>query len=312
MNTAGSQAAIPVPMDGKLRDVQVNYIKRYTEDEAGDTFAQCFDPNAVNTTDNYAFTVAAADFLYADITFSYTEDQIRQLIEDQNSFIAYDMLAQYDAISRKMNQAIINYILANFGNYSDGTNSGSTPLALGLMGASNNILGANYVGETKLKAELIRMRQAGTKALAVGMGTEQGIFTYTDVRKVGTANLTGIDLASPLSFALFADDQFALSAGDPDYFATIEPGAIQLLSQIQYPAGTVYNKVHEGIYIKDTVVDPYTMVTYDRYMEYDPRCGLYKGKLSSFFKPQAMFPDNFKATDYLNGVNYITQWDAKP
>jgi hypothetical protein len=210
--------------DGKIKDVQVMRQKRATTSEVSQGIPDCMD-GPFGEADNYAQTYRIDDSVYMD--FQVEDFKVRELCESQVSWFAKDVSNRLDALFSQMDNIAITDAITQFGNYGNGVNSGTSPIALDMVQplAAGGMNGANYQGEVIMRNALSDARVAGTP-IVIGVGE---LRDYVGIRQYSTSNALGIDLSRGGSFAYFEDPAVGTIIGNANHFIALEAGAYQFV-----------------------------------------------------------------------------------
>jgi hypothetical protein len=299
-----SVEAVPIDRkDGKIKQVQVMAQKRATVDEVSENVPDCLE-GPYNVSDNFEQIYEIDDSVYTD--FEVDDYMVRELCENQSSWMAKEVSNRMDSLFTKMNQKVVNDIITKFGNYANGVNSGVSPLALDMVQplAAGGMNGANYQGEVIMRNTLSDARVAGTP-MAIGVGE---LRDYVGIRNYSSSNALGIDLSRGGSFAYFEDPYVGTALANVNQFIALEAGAYQFVP-VNFYVGDMHVK-NEETYVQDTIVDPITGYVYDFEMIYDLRCKKWQCRISSRFAKIELYKDGYKATDPLFGVNGIFKFNS--
>jgi hypothetical protein len=288
--------------DGKIKEVQVMRQKRATTSEVSQGIPDCMT-GPFNESDNYAEVYKIDDSVYMD--FQIEDYKVRELCESQLSWLTKDISNRMDALFSQMNTIALTDVATKFGNYGNGVNSGTNPIALDMVQplAAGGMNGANYQGEVIMRNALSDARVVGTP-LVIGVGE---LRDYVGIRQYATSNALGIDLSRGGSFAYFEDSAVATILANANRFIALEAGAYQWIP-VNFYVGE-YIKQTET-FQNSTIVDPITGYTYDMKMVYDLECDIWKCRLSSRFTKVALYENGYKAGDPLAGVNGIFQFNS--
>ena len=126
-NMAGVITNVPVPQDGQLRPVQIMYGQRGSVSTVITEETPCVDWDGSTTPNNYSETITPDQFYFVSQQLQFNVDQMRELCEMPDSFMARNINGYLDSLGQAVNAQCISSLAAAFGNYSSGTNSGTTP-----------------------------------------------------------------------------------------------------------------------------------------------------------------------------------------
>jgi hypothetical protein len=302
--STGQIKVVPIDLGtGQIRTAQVMYQKRTPEDQVTTTINDCIT-GPYQESDNFAFTVNITD--QVNLEFQYDDTKIRELCESRESWVAKDMMGKMDALYRVINRRAATVATANFGNYSDGTNSGTSPISLGLIQplAAGGMNGANYQGESIMLNALSDARIVG-KPMAFGTGA---LREYSDMRAIGNNNALGMDLSTDQNFIFLSDPIVSDVIGNVDEFLVMEAGSMQFIPVPQFVGQ--YQKISE-FRGNATITDPRFGVSFDlNYFQPEGCPNQWKMRLSLNYALPVMYNDAYAPTDYLFGVNGIFKFDA--
>lgn len=307
-NRAGVRMQVPVPQDGKLQPVQIMFGQRGLASDIVTTETPCVDWSGATQPNNFAETITPDQFYFAESLTTYDVDQMRELCEADSSWMARQINAQLDALAQVINTQSINSLAAAFGNYSSGTNSGTSPASLALIGTiATNVESPQPVKWTRgFTAETMRLRYAG-QPIVIGFGD---LNTYMGSINGGGINMGGVNISAAGNVAYYADNAVETTLAAANYFISMQPGAAQLVTQNRFVGD--YLKNAGDFFQFGTIFDPVTNLTYDLYVYFDPNCQQYKVQISLHYLPYPLFADSsvWQVGDPLYGNTFIHQWNA--
>jgi hypothetical protein len=307
-NRAGVRMDVPVPQDGQLRPVQIMYGQRGSISTVNTEETPCVDWSGASTPNNYAEYITPDMFYFVEQKLQFNVDQMRELCEMPDSFMARNINGYLDSLGQAVNAQCIASLASAFGNYSSGTNSGTTPTSLALLGTiATNVESPQPVKWTRsFTAEVMRLRYSG-KPLVIGMGD---VFTYLNSIEGGGINMGGVDVARAGGVTFFADNAVESGLANSNYFISMQAGSAQLITQNRFVGDFV--KTAGDYFRYGTITDPVLGLTYDFYVLFDPNCQQYNVQISLHYLPYALFnqADMWPAGDPLYGNTFIQQWNA--
>lgn len=307
-NRAGVVMDIPVPQDGQLRPVQIMYGQRGSVSTVITEETPCVDWSGSVTPNNYSEYITPDQFYFVSQQLQFNVDQMRELCEMPDSFMARNINATLDSLGQTINNQCISSLFSAAGTYSNGTNSGTTPASLALLGTiATNVESPQPVKWTRgFTAEVTRLRYAG-KPLVIGMGD---VFTYLNSIEQGGINMGGVDVRRAGNVTYFADSAVETALANANYFLSMQAGAAQLITQNRFVGDFV--KTAGDYFRYGTITDPVLGLTYDFYVKFDSDCQKYNVQISLHYLPYALFnqTDMWPAGDPLYGNTYIHQWNA--
>lgn len=303
--TTSQVEVVPInTRDGKIKTAQVMYQKRTPESDVTETINDCIT-GPFQQSDNFDFTVKIDQ--QVNLEFEYNVTDIRELCENQSSWIAKDIMGKMDALYRKINRRLITIAVANFGNYATGVNSGVAPISLSLLEpfAAGGMTGANFLGESIMMNAISDARLVG-KPMAFGVGD---LRNYSNMRAIGNNNMLGIDLATDQNFFYLNDPMVGQILGNDDEFIVMEAGAMQFIP-VAFNVGDRHVIMAENMTV-GTVLDPRFGIEFDLNAFMQPECPtVWKFRLSLNYAAPVMYNDAYTPADYLFGVNGILKFDA--
>lgn len=305
-NRQGIKMDIPAPQDGKLRPVQIMYGQRGLASDVNDTETPCVDWSGAVEPNNLAETIAPTDFLYVEDKLLFNVDDMRELCESPNSFMANQINNTLDALAQAINAQCIASMAGAFGTYTNGNNSGSSPASLALLGTiATNVEAPQLVKWARsFRAEVTRLRYSGTP-ITIGMGE---FYAFIESTTGGGINMGGINVSN-VGVKYFADNAVETGLANANYFISMQAGAMQLVTQNRFVGDFI--KTAGDYFSYGTIKDPITNLTYDIYIKFDPDCQQYKVQLSLHYLPYALFnASQWKVGDPLYGNTFIHQWNA--
>lgn len=300
-NTAGV-TKIPIPTDGKKRQVRLKYIQRGTSDDILDTPPE--DCSGEIEREPFEETVDVTRYIRTKRQ-TFTQDQLRFLCEADNDYIAAQVRALVDPASVELNKKLIALQATNFGKFNNADDyiAGSPEYKEVELLKSDDA--PNYIGEKRMMDSFYDLNFMG-QPLIIGDGI---LSDYTEQAKIGCCNADGINVGSAAKFSYYRDRFAGGILGNRDKFIGLVPGYVQLLT---------WNKYVTSAYMRDTPIDkastftdPTTGITWDQKWIWDvctEKWTVY------FFLNYDMFflPLNaFATTDELHGANMTLQFKGK-
>lgn len=298
-NTAGLEV---IPIDtknGKKKQVQINYAQRGTEDDVQDTYNNGCNPDISKVPYEDIVTITDVRSLKG-LTFS--EDEMRKLCEDDQTWIARQINAHLDPFMTGLNKILIAKQAANFGNFSDNTATRRDRQLLNVDGT--NMRSPNAFGEVQIMEDFEDIDFTG-RPMLIGKGK---LRQYTKLAGIGCCNSQGIDNGELGDYDYFMDRHVGAVLGNADDFIGLAPGNVQLLTYNKYKGN--YIKKNNGNFSKTTIIDPFTGLELDMRWKYDD-CNEQWILTFSLWYDMFFLPANaFAASDPLEGVNYSLHYRA--
>jgi hypothetical protein len=289
-NTTGVEK-IPVPKNGKKRQILLRYMQRATEDVMRDTEGASCDGETYTEPLEKSIDVTG----YVETQWNELDDmEMRKLIENKSDWRDKTIMGSIDAFMRYLNKKLIAVQASKFGQF----NPAQTPneLAVTLLKASDN--GMNHQGELDILNAFEDIGFSGDP-IVVGSGN---LRDYSKLAKIGCCNaVTGVD-NTQLGRMRYYNDRFVAGITGTDHFIGMAPGYVQFVNWPRYKGE--WQSIVNGVYMKTTIVDPITGLELDMHVRYDDCKGKWVWKLSMDYE-LVHLPDNaFNAYDELNGVNF--------
>ncbi len=295
MNT-GSMTQIPVDVGtGKKKLVDVTLVQRGTEDDFQDTYNNGCTPEISKTP--FEDTVEVTNVLSSK-GIAFSEDEMRKLCEDDQTWIARIINAEMDAFMVRLDKRLITEQNTNFGNYANGSASVQSFQMMNTAAGS-----ARYMGEVGV-LNAFEDIYANNRPMLIGQGN---LRDYTMLQKIGCCNDQGIDIGRTGGFDYFRDPHVGAITGDANDVIGIAPGHMQFLSWNKYRGKYAKNY---GNIIKTTIMDPYTGLMLDMRWKYDDCDEVWILTFSIWFEPWFLPANAFKSGDPLEGVNYTLKMRA--
>lgn len=305
MGVIGNQLVPITQMNGNVREVIVFNQKRNTPDQVTDSEITCMDTEFI-VDDNYSQSYnVLTDGFVANIAFSIDDADVRQLCQGKGSWVQTVFALKMDAMRTAINRKLITKASTMFGNYENGDNSGSDPIALNLITSMSGVAAANYIGGETLMTETLMDARVKGIPMVIGNGD---LRTYMSARKIGCCNLTGVNLSAPVDYAWFADSDVGNILGDKNLFFALEAGAFTLIPVPFYKGE--YARVTANFAEHGTIVDPLYGLEYDLKTYYDYKCDKVQCIMSLHMLGVPAFDNGYLSGDDLEGVNGIFQFNS--
>jgi len=286
-NRAGVEM-IPVPTNGKFRQVQVNYHTRGTESEVNLTCSNDCTTSVERTPLEAIITI---DNCIETKGLLFQEDEMRKLCEGDQVWVSSVIMSQMNAVNVALNKQLLALQSANFGSFGDGTNFKQVQLFDNTTNASRAIAAAQIRHQYDLVG-------ASGAPIMIGGGN---LDLFAKVNQIACCNSnTGTDLSRWVDYQYY-NDRFVDSEIGTNEFVVLAPGAVQLVTWNKYVGE--YAKRND-VFEHGTITDPFTGLTYDLKVHYDDCADSWKIKLQLHW---ALFfiPSNaFAAGDANEEVNY--------
>ena len=295
-NTAGV-TQVPIPLNGKKRQVRITYIQRGTSSDVAHTeAANC---NVEVFPEPKDETIDVTKFIRTK-WFGFNQEDMRLLCESGDEYRAQVMNSKIDILMVELDKALIALQAANFGAFNP-VNYGTYKNVEMLNSAGNAI---NYLGEAKIREDFQNL-DSTDKPIVIGSGN---LSLYASMAQIGCCNDLGQDLSQAGNLDFFRD-RFVDQILGANHFIGLVPGYVQLLTWNKYVGE--YFVDNNPIFSQGTVVDPFTGIQVDMKWVYDYDCNeQYKVRFFLNYDLWFIPTDSFASGDELEGVNFTLHYRA--
>lgn len=291
-NTAGSIQTLLNPGGGKIKQVELVYQPRFTDDSSTSAVINCDGGNEYGeTSKTYEIDPAVG----ASRSWTITPSEIAARCEADPAWVAKQVQAHMNALARFQNKQLADWLALNAGTFKDGSASKNTRTKLST---------GEYVED--LTADVIfEMQQLEWSSSPIVLG-DGLVNKYMRAMQAGCCEL-GVDLGTymaqnPLTF--MRDGNIGTALGDADSFIALGLGSVQ---QLKYNAfGSEIMQMNSPQLIQGLVTDPLTGITYDYLAKYD--CGTWNFQLKVAFIFAGLPDDVYRGNDPLFGTNGILKF----
>ena len=310
-NRQGITTAIS-PGGGKVRNVQVVYMQRKTEDllNTNQPNPNCGvgeDPGDLSTT----YTLNTDVNIQSD-GFALDASMLEDVCRDNGRLFTELMQREMDVLRRGVATEIATQAVALSGGWADLFTTGN---AVGNVNASNQ-----FVIQTVTSGVMSTTgwNSAYNAAVDSGFGTP-AMFVGTTIREyyqkslAGCCNTNGLDIRALFDlygFAVMHDMRIQKALGAGTYLdganegLVVKPGALQLVQYTRSPwKGSFGMPAEASNYYHGVISDPMTCFEYDVMMQ--DNCGAIKVNLTWTGKVIGMPNDMFAVGDNYEGVTYV-------
>lgn len=298
-NTMGTEIESEFsPGDGRNHKV---ILKHLTPDAIADvttTITDFCEETGASTTWSYD-EVEIANQVQGPVK-SMTEAEMRGWCEEGNDMRLRIIAGGMNALRKKINQALIPLFYSGVGGILGGNGARGTQYQ---MLYRDGLLMVDPEGQIEMMRDLQDTGMLGTPIVVGGSRMD----TWAKLSNIACCNQWGINPGDMDALSFYYDNDISSIQGpsDDQAFFVFAPGAAQFVPKPQFVGQ--FRKIGDT-FIKDTIVDPVTGLTFDYHQSYDPcgnnNNGSYKWMLSLNFGLWQMPLDLFKSTDNRYKVNY--------
>ncbi len=290
------------PGDGKNHKV---ILKHLTPDAIDDT-----DTTITNfCTDDGSSTVWSYDEVAIDLA---VQSDVKEITEaemvdwcDSENYMREEIIAgSMNSIRKKINRLLIPKFYAGVGGLMGGNGTVGTPYDM--LVRTDGTLSVDPEGQIEMEMDLMDAGMNGNPILVGGRLLKK----WAGFSSIACCNQYGVDASQMPELGFYYDnDMTSVLSGPSDSadqaFFAFAPRAAQLVARPQFVGE--FRKVTDT-FIKDTITDPRTGLTYDFHWSYDPcgdnNRGSYKFKFTLNFGLWQMPLTLYKSTDNRYKVNY--------
>ena len=299
-NTSGVEQIQVDPGNGKIRQVQLEYIKPGDRSETVDTPGDACEPGDEVDTNHVQVPVEK----YRAVKITFTRAQFRKFCDAPSTHRAKVVSSKLDGLTDAINRDLLALYATKYGGF---INGGTGPKDVNLVNRTNNIPQANYDGEIVMMEDMADLGIT-QKPIVVGSNIWS---QYSRLQGVGCCNDFGTDVSELGDFMFYRDR--AVNEVIPAGVATkstgvvFAPGAVQLLHYIENAGEFTMSDKH---LVLGTYTDPFTGITYDMEVQFDRCDKVWVITLSLHYDLFTHPLDAYNATDDRFGSNSTFLYNA--
>lgn len=291
LNTNNTLQRQIAPGAGKLRAVELTFQPRFTDASSTSADISCNGGTEYgNTSQLYELDPSVG----ISRTFTITPAQLATMCEADDAWVAKQIQAHMDAMARQMNVELSSFIAASLGNfYGGGTNKVTSTKT------SNGQFVEDLTADVVYEWQSIEWMM--NQPFLIGDGL---LNKYMRAMNAGCCALSGVDLgafSAQNQLTFLRDKNIATALGDPNGFAVLGAGAVQMLRYNAFESPIM--QIEDGQLKQGVLIDPKTGIPYDYYAKYD--CGTWNFQLKLAYKYVKLPDDIYRTGDPLDGTNGI-------
>ena len=296
LNKEGFEQIPIVTASGKLRAVELNYIKPMSDSSVLTAKPLVCD----GTVKTEPMTQIVNITLEA-----WTEPRVMDLADfrklcspdlTMDAYRARLFYSMLNALRVKIDKMLLTKLVANFGDFYNGSNAAQNAQLI-----TNG--GADYLGMSAVLEAYEDIRGVG-QPFVIGSGI---LRRYTNMTKIGCCNDKGVDLSKSDGQIYYMSDKFVDGIVGTNLFAVVSPGALQFLQWNEFTGDMAMS---DGNYAFDVITDPDTGATYSmevHFKDCERKFYISMGTAFDLFVPPN---DMYEATDAMFGVNGTLRYQA--
>jgi len=283
-----------VSTKGKIKTVEVKFMPRFLTTEVSDSI----DRTCASGTDagEYSETYTIDPNSGSQIRKQLTLSELIEVCQDDEFYVAKLIRKMMDVLARSMNEKTITQAATLFG-----INPVNNTTLLTTKTKTGNTLLSDMI--TDVKFTMVQSELANVVPFV--FGGSRTYWEYIAAYEMSCCNaVQNIDIpayANKFGFIPYFD-RLAEDAFGENHFATIVPGALQLLTFNQNVGSRGITVIDTETEKVDVLVDPFNGVAYDFRASYD--CGTWTFDLAVAHELVGMPETLFSNGDRLQGVTY--------
>jgi hypothetical protein len=299
MNTSGTLQRQVAPGGGKKRKVELLYTPPILESEIStDPVRKCVSENEAG--------MLSQEYEIGDTGVQYDEkfsiSNMAEMCKDNPLWFAQRIQAMFDGLYKKIgtiNATQLGLLTGKFGT--------------GETGVTNNV---KTISTRKANGDfdIDALAEMEFAASNTGYGMTPFIFGYHELYKYykKVASLCcaneGVDYASfaAQNASVFVADKKITNVHGANTFFMLKPGAVQLLSYLEFEGASGINTVNDESYKQTVLVDPRTGLRYDFQLKND--CGDISVSLKLNHKLVGLPNDMYSVGDPFHGVTFVNEF----
>lgn len=301
INTNGVLQSKVSPGRGKKRVVELIYTPPILEDEIGTS------PAKKCTSTNEAGMLSEQYELADDEGVNYDEKfdliNMANMCQDNSLWFAGRLQAIMDGMTKKMGTISAEQLALLNGNFGTGEANVNTKIKTIATRDSDDKLILKGYSDILFAAE-----NAGYPSVPMIFGWGE-IYQYFKELKAGCCAIQGVDIAQYIAQneAVFIADKKVNAALGGDKFMMLAPGAVQLLTWLEFEGQNGINVIDDEAYKQTVITDPRTGFRFDLQVKND--CGNIIVNLKLAHKLVGMPTDMFSAGDAFDGVTWVNEFN---
>lgn len=300
LNTNGLLQSKVSPGRGKKRVVELIYTPPILEDEIGTS------PAKKCTSTNEAGMLSESYELADDEGVNYDEKfdllNMANMCQDNSLWFAARLQAIMDGLTKKMGTINAEQLVLLNGNFGTGEADVNTKVKTIATRDSNGKFDLAAWAKIVFAAE-----NAGYPGAPVLFGWGE-IYQYMKEAKAGCCATQGIDIGAYVSQndLLFIADKKIKTAATNENFIMLAPGAVQLLSWLEFEGENGINVINDEAYKQTVITDPKTGFRFDLQIKND--CGNVIVNIKLAHKLVGLPADMYSAGDAFDGVTFVNEF----
>lgn len=289
VNTAGV-TQVPLPQNGKIRQVLVKFIQRADSSDIVTTDPVCEAEDNPSPKEQIVENVTS---FVRTKEIGFDDNDMRLLCESGDEYRAGIINSYLNALMVSLDKKLITAQAANFGAYVPSI----SPATYKDYGLLNNVnYSINFKGESDIEEDIANL-ESNDKPIVIGDGY---LAHYVKQAKIGCCNALGQDL-NQVGQMYYYRDKYVSQILGTNHFIILIPGYTQVLFWNKYKGEFTQN---DNLCIRGTIVDPYTGVECDIKWLRNNCDENWILHLRVWYKLYQLPTDAFKTYDDLNGVNF--------
>lgn len=281
---------IPIPSNGKKREVLIKFIQRADDSDILETEPTCTGED--NPSPFEQIVEHLTDFVRTK-EIEFTDDDMRLLCESGDEYRAGVVNSYINALLVRLDKKLITAQAANFGKFVPDI-SPATYKDYALL--QNTTYAINFKGESDIEEDIANL-ESNEKPIVIGDGY---LSHYVKQAKIGCCNDLGQDL-NQVGQMYYYRDKYVSQILGTNHFIILIPGYTQLLTWNKYKGEFTENNTQV---IRGTIVDPYTGLEIDVKWLRNNCDENWIMHMRIYYKLYQLPSNAFKTYDDLNGVNF--------